>query len=165
MNYRNLEIPAVGLAACIVGLIVSPYTYIAIGALFQFSLAFSLVTLPPLLFSSGFLLWRFLAKPKQGAMSIPMLGFELISWIVIITFLILISRFNLFTVFERAGLFCTFFLSASVLCFPLVSLRDAALNHRLIKLPRGITIAVLTIVLILSVLIAIIYQISSPRLL
>lgn len=92
-----------------------------------------------------------------------MLGIELISWIVIITFFILISRFNLFTMFERAGLFCTFFLSASVLCFPLVSMRNAALKHRLEKLPRGLTIAALILVLVSSGLIAIIYQISSPR--
>lgn len=163
MNCRNPEIPAVGLASCIVGLVVSPYLYIAIGALFQFPPAFSFVALPPLLFGSGFLLRRFLAKPTGRAMSLITLAIEVVSWTGIVIFLFLISRFNLFTLFERAGLFCTFFLLASVLCLPLISLRNTALKQRLKKLPRGIALSVLILVLASSGLLVIVYQFSSPQ--
>lgn len=162
-NYRNLEIPAVGLASCVIGLIVSPYLYIASGALFQFPPVFSLAALPPLLFGSGFLLWRFFAKPTERGMSLIAIAIEAISWTAIVIFLILISRFSLFTAFERAGLFCTFFLLASVLCLPLLSLRNTALKQRLKKLPGGVAIAVLILVLASSGLLVIIYQLSPPQ--
>jgi hypothetical protein len=157
------EVSVGALGSCVIGLIISPYLYIAIGALSRFPLVFSFVTVPPLLFSSGFLFWRFLARPKKQEMSKTWLVIEVISWMAIVMFLILISHFNLNTTFERAGLFCSFFLLASVFCLPVISLRRIALKQRLKNYPSGVVIVVLMLVLTSSGLIAILYQLSTPR--
>lgn len=53
--------PAFGLAACVLGLVLCPFAYIAIGALSGFAPAFALIALPPLL------LYRYLRAPTQRA--------------------------------------------------------------------------------------------------
>ncbi|MCP4119998.1 MAG: hypothetical protein GY737_32300 [Desulfobacteraceae bacterium] len=156
----NFSVPA--LAACMLGLVTSPFIYIAIGAPFHFPPAFSFLIIPPFLVGSGFLLWRFLSKPTDHAMKkIPML-LEGISWMAIAIFIILVSRFNLQTKFERLGLFCTFFLSASLCCLPLVLIRKTALEQRLARLPGRVAISALLIILGLSGLSMISYLLSSP---
>ncbi len=55
MNPLQRDSVSTGAAACILGILVVPYLYIALGALFSFPLAFSLIMLPPLLVGSGFL--------------------------------------------------------------------------------------------------------------
>lgn len=159
---RKNNFPATALAACMLGLVVCPFLYIATGALFNFPPAFSLLMLPPLLVGSGFLLWRFLSKPTERAMSILLLVIEGFSWIAIVAFLILTSRFNLLTGFERFGLFCTFFLLASVCCLPLVLMRQTALEQRLTQLPNGVSISALLVILVLSGLAMIAYLLSTP---
>jgi hypothetical protein len=65
---RNLDTTA--LTACILGLVTCPFPYIAIGALSHF--AFSLTILPPFLIGSGFLLWRYRARPAASAIASSM---------------------------------------------------------------------------------------------
>ena len=159
---RKDNFPAAALAAFILGLVVCPFVYIAVGAPFTFKPAFSLLMLPPVLVGSGFLLWRFLSKPTEHARNIPFLIIEGISWIAIVTFIILTSRFNLLTGLERFGLFCTFFLLASVSCLPLVLMRNTALEQRLRQLPKGVSLSALLIILALSGLAMIGYLLSTP---
>jgi hypothetical protein len=160
--FQNDKFPAAALAACILGLVICPFLYIAIGALFRFPPAFSLLILPPFLVGSGFLLWRFLSKPTDRAMNILFLLIEGISWIAITVFLILISRFNLQTGFERFGLFCTFFLLTSLCFLPLVLMRKTALEQRLTRLPKSVSISALLVLLALSGLVMIAYLLSTP---
>jgi len=159
---RKDNFTVTGLAACILGLVICPFLYIAIGALFSFSPAFSLLMLPPLLVGSSFLLWRFLSGPTDQATSTMFIVTEGISWIAIVAFVILISRFKLLTAFERFGLFCTFFMLASICCLPLVLIRETALEQRLTQLPNGLSISALLIILMLSGFVIIIYFLSTP---
>jgi hypothetical protein len=163
INYRKLIAPSTMLASCIVGLIISPFIYIGIGALFNFSAAFSLIMLPPLLLASGFLLWRFLNKPRGQGNSMLIFVLEVISWMAIIAFLVFISGYSLLTTFERVGLFCTFFLIATAICLPLMSMRNTSLEQRIKELPKGIVIAALVLVLASSGLLFVAYQMSTPR--
>src|SRR5688572_30321869 len=100
MGFRSKNPAVVGLASCILGLVVSPYVYVAFGAQRQFPLAFSLITLPPLLLGSGFLFWRFLSRPTPGTTSKALLAVEGVCLLIVVIFLVLISRFSLFTTFE-----------------------------------------------------------------
>jgi hypothetical protein len=153
---------AAGLAACVLGLVMCPFVYVAIGALAAFAPAFSWITLPPLLVSSGYLLFRFLARPNENASSGPHLIAEVLSGIIIVAFIAVVSGFTLQTRLERAGLSLTIFLLASVLCLPVVLMRMTALQRRLMRLPDGIVKSVLLLVLSLSVATATVYLLSAP---
>jgi hypothetical protein len=131
-----------------VGLILCPFAYIATGALSGFPAGFSYTSLPPLLLGSGFLLGRYLARPKESAAGGILLGaLEAISWLVLVTFLYLVSGVNLSIGIERFGLACTGFLAASLVALPVLLLRPTRLETRLARLPRGLaTLALIVIV-------------------
>lgn len=149
------------LAACISGLVICPYGYIAFGALSSFPPAFSFIFLPPLILGSGFLFWRFLSKPLEKPTSTLLLVLEAASWIAIGVFLFYVSNFRLLTVFERIGLSCLFFLLASLISLPVVVFRETSLERRLAKLPSSVSIAALVVVLALSGTAAIIYLVRA----
>lgn len=157
LSESGSHLPAAGLAACVLGLVLCPFVYVAIGALAGFAPAFSWVSLPPLLVSSGYLLSRFLAKPKENASSHPQLMAEILSWSVIVAFVAVVSGFTLQTRFERIGLSLTFFLLASLLCLPGVLMRKTALQQRLGRLPNGVAKSVLLLVLSISAVTATAY--------
>lgn len=166
---RGKPLTVAGLEACIAGLIVSPCFYIATGALAQFPPRFGLVTLPPLLLASGFLLWRLLAGPTRGAPSpaptahgLALLALEALSFVAIAMFLVLISGVSLMTRFERLGLFCSVHLLMSAACLPLLLRRDTPLARRLGRPPRGLATAVLLLTLVASGAIAAVYQLQEP---
>lgn len=159
---RKDNFPATALAACVLGLVICPYLYIAIGALSNFKLAFSLLVLPLFLAGSGFLLWRFLSRPTDRAMNTLLLVIEGIGWIAVVAFLFLISGINLQIGFERFGASSTLFLLASVCCLPLVLMRKTALEQRLTQLPNGVTISALLVILASSGLTMIAYLLSTP---
>jgi hypothetical protein len=159
---RKDSLPSAALAACILGLVICPFWYIVIGAPFSFPPAFSFLMLPPQLIGSGYLLWRFLAKPPAHAMILTHVMLETVSWLAIIVFLIAISRFTLMTPFERLGLFCSFFLLAWFCCLPVTLLREIALEQRLRPLPFGVSVSVLIIVLMLSGIAMIAYLARPP---
>ncbi len=141
------NLPKAVLAACILGLVLAPFGYIAMGALAGFAPAFSWLALPPLLASVGYLLIRFLARQGRGAASKPALLAELFSWMVIAAFLAVVSGFTLLTRLERIGLFATVFLAATLLSLPIFLLRRTALAERLKPLPQPLTLFLLLTVL------------------
>jgi hypothetical protein len=152
MNPRQSDasvsnLPKVGLAACISGLVLSPFGYIAMGALADFAPAFSWIALPPLLASSGYLLVRFWATQGQRASSRLALVAACFAWLVIAGFLAVVSGFALLTGLERIGLFATVFLAASLLSLPVFLLRRTALEERLKCLPQKFALLALLAIL------------------
>lgn len=156
------HLPSAGLSACILGLVLCPFAYIVIGALAGFAPAFSFLTLPPLLASAGYLLYRFLAKPGRGSSSQLLVLAEIVSWILIAAFLVLISGFTLLTSFERIGLFFTLFLVAALVSLPAVLIRHTALEQRLRRLPDVVTLLLLLAVLLVAVVTMTIYLLRTP---
>jgi hypothetical protein len=156
------NLPTAGLAACVLGLVLCPFVYVAIGALAGFAPAFAWVTLPPLLLSSGYLLYRFLSTPGENPAGGPQLIAEVVSWIVIIAFVTIVSGFTLQTSFERIGLSLTLFLLASLFCLPVVLMRKTALQQRLVRLPGNVARSVLLAVLSLSAVTATVYLLRAP---
>ncbi len=142
------KFPSLGLSACILGLALCPLAYIAIGALTGFAPAFSFLSLPLLFASTGFLLYRLLSKPGRPSSNKWLITAEMVSWILIITFLVIVSDFTLLTKFERIGLFCSLFLVTSVISLPVLLMFQTALRERLKRLPNGVTLILLLAVLL-----------------
>jgi hypothetical protein len=161
MSFRRL--PAGALAACALGLILCPFAFIAGGALSDFSAVFSLVLLPPFLLSCGFLLQRFLARPEESVARQPLLwSLEAISWLVLVTFLYLVSGAKLLRGFERLGAVCTAFLAASAAALPLLLLRPTRLAMRMARLSQPLSILVLLLILAVSTFAMVFYLITPP---
>jgi hypothetical protein len=159
VTFRRL--PACALAACAVGLILCPFVFIAGGVLSGFSAEFSLVLLPPLLLGCGFLLERFLAKPKESVAR-NLRSLEALSWLVLVAFLYLISGVNLSRGFERFGTVCTVFLATSVAALPFLLLRPTRLEMRLAQLPRALSILALIMIVAVATLATIVNLITPP---
>jgi hypothetical protein len=158
----GLHLPSAGLAACVLGLVLCPFAYIAIGALRGFAPAFSYLTLPPLLAGAGYLLYRFLSRPAQAPSSTLLLSAEVVSWILIALFLVAVSNFTLFTRFERIGLSATLFLVATLVSLPVVILRRTALQGRLSRLPDAVAIVLLLAVLLVAGVTMTVYLLRPP---
>ncbi len=138
------------LAACILGLVLMPFGYMVFGALDDFSQAFAMLTLPPLLTGMSFLLLRLVLAqgwPRRGVLA--WLG-ELLSWLVVVAFLVIISGFFLHTGLARLGLLCTTFLTVSLLCLPLVLLRQTAVRQRLEAVPDAWAISLALVLLMVT---------------
>jgi hypothetical protein len=160
---QTRRIPAAGLSACLVGLALSPLGFIAIGALSDFSPAFSGLVLPPLLLSVVFLLRRFLARPRQIPSS-PSWAWllEAASWIIIVGVLYVISAAHLMRGLERLGGVCTAFLTAAGICLPILLLRRSAIEARLARLPQNVAIILLIVVVGISGWAMIAYLAAPP---
>ncbi len=157
------KLPCLGLSACVLGLVLCPLAYIAMGALSGFAPAFSFLTLPPLLASTSYLLFRFLSKLGRGSSSKLLVTAEIVSWILTIAFLIVVSNFTLLSEFERIGLFCTLFLLSTLVSLPIALIRQTALEERLRQLPNTVAIFLLLVVLLLvAVVIATVYLLRMP---
>jgi hypothetical protein len=160
-------LPASALAALVLGLVLCPFIYVAIGALGQFAPALSFVALPPLLISSGYLLFRFLGKPKEPASNsvwligriLSLIG-EILSWFVIAAFLVIVSNFTLFTTFERISVLLKFFLLTSLFSLPFVLIRKTMLQQRLMQLPNSVIILLFILVVSISAAIVVVYLLS-----
>lgn len=152
MNAPARRFPVSALAACLLGLAICPLAFIAMGALAQFPPLFTALFLPPFLLGAGFLLWRYVSRsPDPPARRLPLLVLEGLGWIAVVVFLYFVSGFTLLTTAERVGLASTAFLTASVLCLPVVLLRrGTALERRLSPLPDAAAIALLLLVLVAS---------------
>jgi hypothetical protein len=164
MSFRRSEnhssLPASALAALVLGLVLCPFIYVAIGALGQFAPALSFVALPLLLISSGYLLFRFLGKPKEPASNGMWLIGEILSWFLIAAFIAIVSNFTLFTTFERIGVLLMFFLLASLFSLPVVLTRKTMLQQRLMKLSNAIIILLFVLIASISTTIVVIYLLS-----
>jgi len=154
-------LPATALAAFVLGWVLCPFIYVAIGALGHFfAPAFFFIALPLMLISSGCLLFRFLGKPKEPASSAAWLIAEILSWFLIAAFITVVSNFTLFTPFERIGVLFMLYLLASLLSLPIVLMRKTALQQRLMKLPNSVITLLLVLVASISVVITAVYLLS-----
>ncbi len=156
------RLPSLGLSSYILGIVLCPLAYIAIGALTGFAPAFSFLSLPPLLVSTSYLLFRFLSKPGRGSSNKLLVTAEIASWILIVAFIILISDFTLLTRFERIGLFSTLFLLTTLVSLPIVLMHQTVLEERLRQLPNTIATLLLLVVLLAEVVITIVYIFRVP---
>lgn len=153
----RFNLPSTGLSACILGFVLCPLAYIFIGALNGFSTIFSLITLPLLLSSMGYLLYRFVLNSAPRSSNKFLMLAEMISWFLIAAFLILISNFTLLSRFERTGLFFTLFFITTLLSFPLLLRRRTALEQRINRWPRLVIIFLLLILLLAAVITSAVY--------
>jgi hypothetical protein len=88
---------------------------------------------------------------------------EVVSWILIAGFLVVISNFTLQTKFERIGLSCTLFLVTTVISLPVVLMRRTALQARLRRLPNGVAWVLAVAVLAIAVAIVFVYLRRDPQ--
>ena len=148
MREPRKDVAVTALAACIVGLIVCPVAYIALGIRAEFSRQFYFTALPPFALACGFLLWRYLGKPgERTAPRLPVLLAEGVSWIVIARFLFLMSGIHLLRGAERMGVASKWFLVATAISLPVVLMRQTALQRRLAALPKAVVTAMLLLIL------------------
>jgi hypothetical protein len=139
---------AIVLSSLIIGLLVSPLGYIAIGALGGFSIAFSILSLPLLTASILFLIFRFIPKaPSIKNHQKWLLGLEGVSWLLVGLFLFFVSGFTLITTWEQIGLFCIIWAAASLLATPFTCLRSSALLTRVMNWPEKFVLACSLIIL------------------
>lgn len=149
---------ATGLAACVLGLVVSPLAYV--GVLSGFSPAFALIMMPPVLLSIGYLVWKYLAKPGSPR---PSLAAEGLAWLVIAVFLFMVLGVNLLTRLEGSGLQSCVLLAASAVCLPVVLLRDTALRARMATIPPKLAMALLLVLLAATASLAALYLLRPAR--
>jgi hypothetical protein len=151
------------LSACVLGLVLCPYVYIAVGGLSGFGPAFTFVSLPLLIPSTGFLLFRFISPPGRRSRARMALLLEFLCWSVVAAFVAIISGFTLLTTFERIGLTTIFFLIASAGSFPIVHLRATAIRQRMQEVPPPIASAVMLVILTVAGSIGVVYLLAAPR--
>ena len=154
--------PAAALAAFVLGSVLCPFVYVVIGALGEFESEISLFLLLLLLTSSGYLLFRFLSKPKESASGGVWRIAEILSWFVIAAFIVVASniRIPFFTVLARTGFLFMFLLLASLLSLPVVLLRKTALQQRLMKLPNSVIVLLLVLVMSTSAAVIAVYLLT-----
>jgi len=140
----------IGLAASILGWTVSPLFYVALGTPFQLPIAMALMLVGTTLVASTFLLVRCLARPAAHHAGLARRIAEGVSAAIVLAFLVLMAN----TVFvgnsRRLGFAFTVFFGAWLFCLPLVLVRKTDLEQRLAKIPRGVSIGALALLLSVS---------------
>jgi hypothetical protein len=160
----NRKIPVIVLSACFMGLLLTPLAYVSIGALGGFSSAFSMLSVPLLLGSTLFLLFRLLPRiPAPELTRTWSMAIEAVSWLLLGLFLIIVSGFTLLTTWERIGLFCVLLWVAAVLVAPLIFLRPSALVSRVAQWPAPIVLVGSVSFAGLSIVCAVIYLLIPSR--
>ncbi|XVJ69342.1 MAG: hypothetical protein HEQ39_06585 [Rhizobacter sp.] len=156
------KFPVIVLTSFIMGLLLTPLVYVAIGALGGFSMAFSILSLPLLLVSTLFLMRRFLLRiSAPGKAGLGFMVVELVCWLLVGVFLFIVSGFTLLTAEERMGQFCVLLLIATVLATPLVLLRPSALARRVAQWPAQLVLACSLMAAVASIMFAVIH-LSTP---
>jgi hypothetical protein len=151
----------VGLTACLLGLVLCGFPYLVVGRR-DFSPSVYYLALPPFLLATGFLLWRYLAKPgAPPARPVPLLLAEAVSWIAIARFVVFVSAINLLVGIGRVGFVCQWFLLGAVISLPVVIRRRTSLEERLAAWPRPLAIAALLLILSLATA-AVIADVLTP---
>lgn len=98
MTTSQRRFAVTALAACVLGLALTPLPFVAIGARGESELGLYFKQLGPYCIGIGFLLWRYLARPREGARrQIAVLFAEAESWMVVAALLVLVSEVNLLT--------------------------------------------------------------------
>lgn len=154
----------IAITACVLGLVLSPFPLVVLGARGEPELALYLKQLAPFFLGPGFLLWRYLSKPSAvSGRQVLLLLAEAVSWIVVGRLLLLVSQVNLQVGFERIGAVCTSFLPMTALSLPIVLRRRTALEHRLSRLPRAAAAAIVVVLLLTATAAAIAHFVMPPR--
>lgn len=156
-----MRLPALGLSACLLGFLLTPFLYIAIGALSAFSSVFSVLAIPPFLLSVCFLLNLLLSKPGESGNGSVRLLPELLSWLIIMAFIFVISGFTLLNIFERVGLFCLMLIVSNVMALAILIPRHATLTMRMQKIPLPIAWGALVLSLVIECSGAVIYGVAA----
>jgi hypothetical protein len=126
------------LAAMVLGLIVCPLVFVAIGGRRDLRPIFFAAASPPVLAATAFLLFRYLARPSVVPPRMASKILEVLSWVVVTTFLVVVSGVNLLVGIERVGASAGIFLVVSLVWLPILIKRRTAIEHRLARLPaRG----------------------------
>lgn len=112
-----------GLAALVTGLLLTPLSYLAIGMLGEFSAAFALLFVPPLIASEGFLLHQLLSRAPDGGLSKAKAVAAMVSWAYVAFFAVVISGARLQVGWARLGGWCMLWLVCSALAYPMLALR------------------------------------------
>ncbi|WCM89703.1 hypothetical protein [Acidovorax sp. NCPPB 3576] len=159
--FKNNKVSAFACACLILGLLLTPVAYIAIGSLSGFSAAFSLIALPPLALSLSFLLFRFFKKNTATESINIRHAIELTSWLLVFLFLFFVSNFTLLTTSERVGLFSTLFLVCTIVSIPLLAIRPSALIQRVNTWPQALVITVDLVLGLPAVILTAAYLLSS----
>jgi len=156
------RVPAAALAACALSLAICPIGFIATGTLGMYPPAFGYLMVPPFVLGCGYLLVRYLARPGAPR-RLPLLLLELPSWIAVLALLFFLSNYSLVTSFERAGGVCVAFLAALALCLPVALLRRTALEERLGRIPIGVAMAVVLLVIATTAVVAVVHLTTPDR--
>lgn len=136
------RVPAVGLAAGFLGLVVSPAFYVAIGVLLQVPVALGITSLVAVVAASGYLLRRWLSKPERLATS-RLSAPEVLAVLTVLGFSVLAPQGVFVASSRRVAFAFTVFAAAWLVCLPVPLLRRTALEIRLSKLPVWLTTGVL----------------------
>ncbi len=132
-----------GLAACAVGLVLTPFGYLAIGALRGFDPAFGRLAVPLLLLATGYVLHGLLSVPGTRSWGWRRIAGTAVGGILIGGFLVVVSGYTLLTTTERIGLTATLFLVATLVALPLVTLRPTAVRAGLARVPGPVALVLL----------------------
>ncbi|WP_369944163.1 hypothetical protein [Xanthomonas medicagonis] len=121
-----------GLAALVTGLLLTPLSYIAIGMLGEFSAAFTLLFVPPLIVCEWLLLGRLLSRASERARHGLGAIAALAAWAYVGFFTVVVSGARLQVGWARFGALCMLWLACSALTYPALALRwrNAALVRR-----------------------------------
>jgi hypothetical protein len=115
---------------------------------------------------AAFLLVNYLKRAKEGAAESGRSGrfraIEVLSWVAVATFLFFISSFNLMTSLERAGAVSIAFLAGALIFLPVAIRRTTAIERRLARLPKGVTVGLLIVMLATASLFAAIAWVRPP---
>ncbi|GKS88683.1 hypothetical protein VDF98_03380 [Xanthomonas campestris pv. raphani] len=119
-----------GLAALVLGLLTTPFAYVATGVLGDFSWQFSLLFVPPLLAGVAFLAHELLSRGSGAKPSSLQRVLAVAAWGFVLCFVTIVSGARLQQGWERVGGLCVLWLVCSVLAFPAVVFggRDARLS-------------------------------------
>ena len=124
-----------GLAALVTGLLLTPLSYLAIGMLGEFSAAFALLFVPPLIACEGFLLHQLLSRAPDGGLSKTKAVAAMASWAYVAFFAVVISGARLQVGWARLGGWCMLWLVCSALAYPMLALRSR--NASLVQRTAG----------------------------
>lgn len=163
MNRTERRLSVVALSACAVGAAVCPVPYLATAIPSGLRL-FPILRVVVVVLGVLTLLLRFLRKPGPRRLTrVSAWPIELVSWMAIGYPTLEFIRIPLTTDLQRWGTLSRVFLTASLLCFPIVWMRATALEQRLLRLPRGVLVVALVVVLAVPIAVAIGYLTIHDR--
>lgn len=112
---------------------------------------------------SGYLFWLYLSAPVEPRSRVLRYASEVISWYLVVDFLVFVSTVNLQTGFERIGSTSIIVLLSWLICLPVIWKRDTALEQRLARIPSGISMSLSLIVLMATLVVTVAYLVTPQK--